>query len=372
MAPYLVRDRIRSLRGQPGVRALLAAHRVLPLGAVRWPVILDVTRGCNLGCLFCTNSPRTRRAAADLALLEVLAGEVLPHAAEVALGCRHEPLLHPALASWLEGLGRARARLTDPPFLVLLTSGTLLGPGTDEILAGGGLDLVLFSVDTTDPEGLARLRPPTRWPDLRARFQRFLPLAAAAGTKVGVQGLILAETLPHLAATVATLADLGVRIFSLSQMVTDPRPGRLHPLLHDGGRHAALVRELEAVARLGRERRLELLLPEALPPAVPGDLFPVLTDGAVWDEHRAGAAGRPAVCTAPWTKVRVDHEGYVFPCPQMTRAAEAWGRLGAASFAEIVNGPVALGMRDALLAGEAPCRTCARCPFGPGPQAGCR
>jgi len=366
MTPYLLRDRLLALRGRPGVRALLAAHRRLPLAELRWPVVLDITRGCNLACRFCANSPRARRAAADLGLLAVLERELLPYAAEVALGCRHEPLLHPTLGAWIEGLARARATLPERPFLVLLTSGTLLGPGTDEVLAAGGLDLVLLSIDTTVPDVLARLRPPTCWSDLRARVERFLPLAAAAGTKVGVQSLILVETLPHLAETVATLADLGLRIFSLSQWITDWRPGHIHPLLHDGGRHAALVRELDALARLARERELELLLPAELPPPVPGDLLPVLTDGGVWDEHRPADA-RPSVCVAPWTKVRVDHAGLVFPCPQMTHPAEAWGRLGDASFDAIVNGPAALELRDALLAGRAPNRTCARCPFGPGP-----
>ena len=104
--------------------------------------------------------------------------------------------------------------------------------------------------------------------------------------------------------------------------------------------------------------------PEPLQAPVTDDLYPLLADNGFWDEAVA-VRDRPAVCIAPWSRVRIDHEGNVYPCHRTLSTGDAWGNLKSASFLSLVNSDRAIAMRRALLAGRAPNGSCRRCPFGP-------
>jgi len=123
------------------------------------------------------------------------------------------------------------------------------------------------------------------------------------------------------------------------------------------------VRRLERLASVARQRSLSLSFPTHAGPAGP-EPTPLFGDGQVWDEDTL-AEDRPAVCVAPWFRLRIDPRGETFPCNQLWRAEDSWGNLGERGFEEIVNGPRAAGLRRALARGQEPPGGCARCPYRP-------
>ena len=133
-------------------------------------------------------------------------------------------------------------------------------------------------------------------------------------------------------------------------------------VVHRGDAPDSVDRTMGRLEARARADGLELLLPQVL--EAPADTFaPVLGDGDVWDEHLLGP-GR-GICVVPWCKVRVDHEGRVYPCPHKRRPELAWGNLLQAPLQDIVNGERARHTREQLLAGVAPDDACGRCPYGP-------
>jgi len=359
----ILRDRLKELQTRPGARDYLARNITLDGRDSLWSVIVDVTKGCNLSCPTCWPAGPPSARCGD-ALIARLKCEVLPHALDIAVGCRHEPLLHPGLPRIIRELRRQRDARGLPARLCLLTSGTLLDAKKSRELARCGLDTILFSIDSADPDCYALVRPPARWPELAARLAGFVRISRPTGLRLAAQALIMKSTLPHLASTLETLADLGIGSFHFSQLAAAPPRGRAEVLRLTARTKMGIVRALARARVAARRRGVELEVPAIAPPPVPGELFPVLAEGGVWDEDRL-ARSRPALCAAPWFKLRVDHGGYAFPCQMMVDRELAWGNVLEQGFFEIVNGPAAQRTRAGLLAGRAPNPACRACPFGP-------
>jgi len=360
-----LREVVQGFCTAPGGREFFGGQVRLDPTLYRWRVIADVTAGCNLNCAMCFKTDRSQVAWADPEVWQVMMEEVLPHSAEIAFGCRHEALLHPAFARWLGRLDRARRGLSAGPSLALVTSGTLLGRELVDELSEAGLDYLLLSIPTADAEAYAALRAPAEW----ATLQRTLS-AALAGNRperpaVVAQTLLMRLTLPHLQETLLELATLEVGRMHVPQMVTAPASFRGQVVTHAGPLRSELDQVLHALSEVGAEHGVAVEYPQPAPAALPGEVFPLLGDGDVWDEHLLGQT-RSVICAAPWMKLRVDHVGNVFPCPFWVAEEHAWGNLSQDSFETVVNGKVAVHTRTELLAGRAPNVVCAACPYGPG------
>jgi|GEM_PF-2762095 len=357
-----LRAQLQRFTTRPGARDYLSRRLRIDVRDGLWSVIVDVTRGCNLDCAMCWRGGG-RPARAGREVLSRLRTAVLPHALDIAFGCRHEALLHPDLPRFIAELRTARDRRGGRAHLCLLTSGTLLDHSRSLALARSGLDTILFSVDSADPACYAAVRRPARWPELAARLAEFVGLSAGRALHKAAQTVIMRSTLPHLALTFETLAGLGLESFHFSQMVAAPQRVRGEVLRLDADRQA-IVGALARLRLAARRRGTSVAVP-AFAAALPaGEIFPVLGEGNVWDEDLL-ARERPAVCVAPWFKLRIDHEGWAFPCQMMTHRGLAWGNIRERSFADIVNGSAAQRTRRELLAGRAPNRACRACPFGP-------
>ncbi len=343
------------------MRDFLRKH-MIPRPEIEWNVILDVTTGCNLGCPFCFNSPTAAQNTAPYGLLHKIKRNVMPYAVDLALGCRHAPMLHPELDTWLNELDAARRTDSDEFAIGMLTSGTLLEDATMPALIDSGLDRLQLSIDTTHPETFAKLRTPATWPELREKLRGCLQRARQSSMKVGVQALILQATVPHLVESMVTLADMGIDSFSYNQM--NPLWSRLEPAWWDEGRNTELVETVAALEEKGRELGVHVRLPSQAPPPEPGCTYPLLDDGTIWDEHRLNES-RQVICAAPWAKVRIDYRGFVFPCPQILHPRHSWGNVRDARLPELVSSAPAVAMRRELLAGRSPNRICRKCPFGP-------
>lgn len=357
-----LRTLLKTFEDGPGARSFLRRNITLDPARFLWTVIVDVTTGCNLRCPMCKRAG-SRRAHADARAVEGLK-KALPHAAEMALGCRHEPLLHPRLAGLIGALRDEKERRSLASQLYLLTSGTLLSPSRCTALMRSGVDSLLLSIDTTDEATYAVMRRPAKWPDLEKKLGTLVEAVGGQG-EVAVQSLITRTSLPHLISSVERLSSLGVRSFTLTQMTVPPTTELESEVVRSAGEGSSAVRTMvRKIERLAAHSRLRVRLPGNAPAPVDGELFPVFAEGAVWDEDLLGTS-RPTVCVAPWFKIRVDHEGFVYPCQFHVERDRAWGNLSDHSFEACVNSERARTMRAGMLTGSVTDPTCRACPLRP-------
>ncbi|MBM4394641.1 MAG: radical SAM protein [Deltaproteobacteria bacterium] len=362
-----LQDELRRIQDGPGATAFLRSNVILDTARRRWPVIADVTVGCALRCRFCHRVRRDPARLASAELFERIATEVLPRASEVAFGARHEPLLHPDLPERIRGLADARDRLRTDTAICVLTSGVLLEPDLATRFATCGVDHVLFSIDSTDEATYSRLRPPATWAGLKPRLAAFMAARRDDRPTVAVQALVLRSTVPHLRSTLEELAAMGVRRFNTTVVEWETRQVADEVVSMRGPDAPWLAREFEALSATAQALGVAFRPPRTAPPAVPGEVWPILAEGTIWDEA-ATRRERPTVCAASWGKVRIDDRGFVFPCFRILDPRHAWGNLLERSFAEIVNGEVAVRARTMLLEGRAPNPVCAGCCWGPAPR----
>jgi radical SAM protein with 4Fe4S-binding SPASM domain len=348
----------------PGAVDYLSQHLVMDTEHSLWSVIVDISKGCNLTCSMCFFSG-SRVEYADDILIEKIKTVVLPHAMDIAFGCRHEAMLHPALPRYLRELHDEKTRIAHPLFLCLLTSGTLLDQKNSLELAGSGMNTILFSIDSADRKCYESVRKPARLPDLLKKLADFMEISRAYSINKAVQSIIMKSTLPHLAFTIETLAAMGFDNFHFNQMVIAPRRTRHEVLRFTHDSADEITRSMAELQTAAKKRAVMLEVPETAPPPMENGIFPLLAEGNIWDEDHL-ARRRRCVCVAPWFKLRIDHKGYVFPCQLMLNKRTSWGNILADSFENIVNGFTAVQMRRDLLSGTAPNPTCRKCPFGPG------
>jgi radical SAM protein with 4Fe4S-binding SPASM domain len=363
--PRRTRDTLFGFRKQPGLRAFLAEHIVLDQRELLWNALVDVSRGCNLRCTMCITTARTPRALASRELLERVRTEILPRAVDVAIGCQSDPLLHPDLVGFTHDLRAARDSQGLDAFLIVLTSGTLLDSQSSVELARSGLDLILFSVDSSDPQTYESMRRGASWTAVRDGIRQVVAARNGMHPEIGAMALLNRQTLPHLSRTARDLADMGIMRLQINQMIAEKPSLKSVAMTLQGPDEASIREHVDAAVSAGRKAGVEVTPPVELPPPVPGEPFPLFGSTSLWDEVHA-ARTRECVCTIPWSGLRVDAMGNVFPCHRMFGTVDGWGSLMERSFLELVNGPEAIAMREALLHGRASNPTCARCLIGPG------
>lgn len=330
----------------------------------RWSVVADLTTGCNLDCLMCWDVPRTRKVAGDN-VVQGLADRMVSHAAHVSLGCLHEPLLHPDLPNVYRTLATAKESAKrdddageDGAYLHLLTSGTLLREGMGRDLTDSGLQVILFSIDSTNPEVYARIRGGAAWKSTKRRLQRFLD--ESTGLEVVVQAVLTRSTLPHARKTVEDLASMGIRSFHFTQPTQVPQRAR-GEVIRSGDPEFAELKRFIAWTAIATELQIDAPTVSTEPSST---AVPLFGQGTVWDEDRLASVVN-TLCVAPWYNLRIEHNGDVFPCNLMTDPAHSWGNVVAHGFDEIVNHDNALRVRACFVEGRAPHEECLKCPYGP-------
>ncbi len=338
------------------LRELLTARVDATDGA--WAVVADITDGCRQGCITCPAGAPKSPQTVDTT--EALGEVLLPHAEFLAIGCLAEPLLHPDAGQVLRTLAEIKARTKSSAFLCLLTAATVRSGGALSALAGSGLDVLLVSVDATDPGAYARVRGCARWEETRARLKEALPSLGGAGIRIGAQVMLLRCTAAHAQRTVEDLAAMGFRSLTFTQPTQVPPAAGDEVLRTDDPAYEA-VADLERWLEGDGPGDLRISLPHQ-DPAERGALRALFGDGATWDEDRLPG---PGICVAPWYNLRVDAAGRVFPCNFMDRPEDALGDVQADRFEDLAAGPAARRIREELLAGRCPTDACRRCAFGP-------
>lgn len=357
-----LRNILHGFASAPGATAFLKANIKLNVNSYLFGVVVDVTNGCNMRCPTCARTPLRPELNAPDELFEKLVSEVLPHAENIAFGCRHEAILHPLLPEHIASLALARDIYAPETILSVLTPGYNLNEPLARRLTMSRLDVLLISIDSTDEQTYAFMRAPATLSDVKRRIQ--LIAREPNKPKLAAQALLLRLNLPHIVRTMEELAELGFSAFHVTQVVWGPRTLANYGLTIHDHEGPVILETMERLEARAKEIGIQLDIPRPPPPPLPDELFPVLSEGRIWDEHILKRSRR-AICVSPWYKIRIDSQGFVFPCFRATHPRYAWGNILHDSFESIVNSERALKMRAMLLAGKALLDVCERCAFGP-------
>lgn len=210
---------------------LFAWHRII-MPAYSWsqPISVDIepTISCNLKCAFCHNQ-KLAREQKNMPLAEfrkIL--DNFPLALRVNIQGMGEPLLNPDLP---EMIAYAKAQRK---FVTITTNGMLLTPEMSRRLIVAGLDRLIISLDSADPETYARLRPGARLEIVLDNIRKFL--AARAGKRrpqATIWMLALKENAGGLEAMARLAKDLGVDHLTLQKRLTSWGKSEWDPTIRD-------------------------------------------------------------------------------------------------------------------------------------------
>lgn len=173
---------------------------------------VEVTTRCNMRCAMCVKAaPDSNICEADLDIqtFRKLA-PALEHCEALVLNGIGEPLLHPDLA---EMAAFARERMPEHGWIGFQTNGLLLTPKRADELVSAGVDTFCVSVDTLDAaDSGGELHGQSSVARLERAFDMLLDAGERFGRKVrlGVEFVLMADTVAQLPKVVAWAADQGV------------------------------------------------------------------------------------------------------------------------------------------------------------------
>lgn len=141
---------------------------------------------CNLKCVMCPyHSPVYRdvhtsgyfdeKKSLSFDVFKKVADYAGKHRIPLQFGQIEETLLHPDIFKFIK-----YAKSKEVPHIHLTTNGTLLTPDKAEALAQSGIDSVMFSIDSVDPETYKKIRG-SNLDRLERNIEYFIPLAKKAG-----------------------------------------------------------------------------------------------------------------------------------------------------------------------------------------------
>jgi MoaA/NifB/PqqE/SkfB family radical SAM enzyme len=154
-------------------------------------LVLSFVYVCNAKCPNCpyTNSD-IRHDYSDAPLMpaetfKIIADQAGPHHAWLRISGGGEPMLHPQAVELFEYAKGQGCRVG------LITNGSRFTPDILERLLGCGIDMIEFSVDASDPETYARVRPGLEWERLVDSIQTAIRLRdrMEAPTKIIASGV---------------------------------------------------------------------------------------------------------------------------------------------------------------------------------------
>ena len=171
------------------------------VGTVRDPKIikLELTERCNAHCVFCTNATKKHGPDMDFDTACAII-DAFPDAVEVQPQFFGEPLLYPRIVD-LVRYAKSRGKR-----VVFYTNGALLEGDLARDMADAAPDRIIFSVDTSDADTYAALRPPLTLARVVANIEAFQAIKSPE-TRTCVRATLTAETRPQKAATKAFFAS---------------------------------------------------------------------------------------------------------------------------------------------------------------------
>ena len=307
------------------------------------PVQIDfeTTSRCNLRCFTCTKSYSNEKGTdSSPELFDRVADDLFDTATSINLTGYGEPMLSKHFKRFFE---RAVASDLDVGFV---TNGTLLDEHWIETFCAHRVHMIV-SVDTTNPETMATMRPGLKWdrlmellrfwrsvqerqPEQKARLNfNFVP------TQLNIQ---------DLPSVVELASEVGARRVEVLNYWIDQLPSEVNRM--------SIVHNLDFAVQCfskARERAdalgVDLILPSGYE-APGGDPDSTQTEdldqGDAPVEINPPGSKYPLACSAPWFRVSIYANGDVRPCCWYPWAL---GNLNNNSFQEIWNGNAYQQMR---------------------------
>ena len=346
------------------------------------PVVvnLESSLSCNLQCRMCapylTGSTRKR----DVMSAELLAkaeSELINGAEYLSLTLAGEPFMNRRLAEFVDCAERTGSRLQ------LVTNGTLIRdtPLLRRIVACS--QIILFSVDTTDPEQFRAIRAGADFEqvcrniELVVRLRDVLP--ARERPRLGLSTVVMRQNIEQLVGLVELCHRLGLDRVGAAHLTVfedgmDHESLRHHPTLADRCFQDARKRAIELGVILTLPPPMEAPDWDSTPSAVErAEQWMAAAKRATWSDVKRTSrlslrrlrlknwtrkAGGEVPCRYLQNRAYVALNGDVTPCCMPGRPVA--GNLNAEPFQEIWNGPVLTAMRKGFIDGK-PFDCCAHC-----------
>jgi len=297
-------------------------------------VQVEVTNRCNLTCRICPRDTVGELGDLPRARLVRLLEDFQRPPGEVYLSGHGEPLLHPEIDGAVRDCLEHGVERT-----VIYTNGTILTPARADRLAAAGLTELRLSVDGSDQETLARVRPGVGLDRLVRHMQHVTRDGRMA---TALQFTATSETLHSLPGLPALAARMGVtRLFVVDVLpFADESPDGVFLATPD--RRVPLMADADRTALLEEFRR------------------------------RAGEEGMESVelldstkqtCDSPFSMLYVTWRGDVTPCCRI-RSEVLLGNVGDTTMCDVWHGPAMHEWRDHLWSGDPPavCRKLCQLP----------
>lgn len=182
---------------------------------------VELATVCNLHCAMCVKHSAGWTCPDTLMDVETYRSlaPLFPHLTTLVLNGIGESLLHPDLP---ELLAFARERTPLDCCIGLQSNGMLLTPGLAARLADAGLDRICFSVDSSDPSEMARLRAGAELGRVGGAFGVMAAAASRPGIRdveVGAETVVSTRNIAALPETVAWCAEQGARFVLVSHVL---------------------------------------------------------------------------------------------------------------------------------------------------------
>lgn len=270
-------------------------------------VHVELTNVCNLSCAMCPMSAMRRpKGYMHVELFKKIVDELARSPVEaVVLSLFGESLLHKQFPEFLRIASSAGL------YTFLSTNGLCLSETLGKAILESGLNLLIISYDTQDPDLYARIRRGGTLSALEANVEQFLSLR---GTRTDPVIVFQAIEFPGQEQGARSVRDR----WRDRNVIVATRPA--HPWLGDR-------KEINSMAMTAN-----------------------------------GARGDRGVCDQPWRHAVVFWDGRVGPCCNVYDAQVVVGDCSHQSLFEIWNGPVLSGFRKKHVSGPrkaiVPCGTC--------------
>ena len=328
-------------------------------------ITFDPTGRCNVVCEMCDFHRVRSEAGWSLRTMPRLEPEVLrerldgptPIRQVIFSGGGAEFFTHPR---WPDLAAIARAHTDD---ILVITNGTTLVGKTRERLLESGIRVIRVSLHGATAGTAMEIMRGSHFEDVKTNLAAVVALRDARGAhepRLQLSFVGMRKNIDEFPDFVDLAADLGADSVTLSSLIEREASGMEHTrgqsLVHD----EAKLREIWRAARQRASTRgIELQANEPYRNLVEG--------GSARDDEPHGAvpAGQTKLCMFPFEKPFVGINGSVGLCCSSTGRNVEMGNADVAGFDAVWSGTNYVGLRRALLRGEALPDFCRRCPRVP-------